>query len=116
MITFLLLSGDVHQNPSPKNVKTYNFSVCYWNINSISVHNFAKLSSLASYNSIYKYDLICLSETFLDSSFLPGDERLNLNGYNLIRNDHAGDVKRGGVCVYIKNSLATRICNASRLT
>ena len=57
-----------------------------------------------------------MSETFFDSSFLPGDERLRLNGYNLIRNDHPGDVKRGGVCVYIKDSLATRICNVSRLT
>ena len=79
MIIILLLSGDVHKDPGPTNDRTYSFSVCFWNLNSISVNNFAKLSLLASYNSIYSYDLICLSETYLDSSFLPGDERLNLN-------------------------------------
>ena len=51
----------------------------------------------------------------MDSSFLPGDERLNLNGYTLTRKDHPDDVKRGGVCVYMKNSLATRVSNVSRL-
>ena len=71
----LLLSGDVHPNPGPKRDKDYNFSVCCWNIGSISAHNFSKLSLLSSYNSIYNYDLICLSETFLDSSFLPDDPR-----------------------------------------
>ena len=111
----LLLSGNVHPNPGPKRDKDYNFSVCCWNIGSISAHNFSKLSLLSSYNRIYNYDLICLSETFLDSSFLPDDSRLNLDGYNLIRADHPNDVKRGGVCVYVKNSLAARVSNLSNL-
>ena len=114
-IILLLLSGDVHPNPGPKRDKDYNFSLCCWNIGSISAHNFSKLSLLSSYNSIYNYDLICLSETFLDSSFLPDDPRLSLDGYNLIRADHPNDVKRGGVCVYVKNSLATRVSNLSNL-
>ena len=40
---------------------------------------------------------------FLDSSFLPDDKRLNLDGYNLFRADHPNNVKRGGKCVYVKN-------------
>ena len=100
-LILLLLSGDVHPNPGPKRDKDYNFSVCSWNIGSVSAHNFSKLSLLSSYNSIYHYDLICLSETFLDSSFLPDDPRLNLDGYNLILADIPNDIKRGGVCVYV---------------
>ena len=49
------------------------------------------------------------------SSISSNDERLSLEGYDMIRVDHPNNVKRGGVCVYIKNSLATRICNISNL-
>ena len=115
VMMLLLLSGNVHPNPGPKRDKDYNFSVCCWNIGSISAHNFSKLSLHFSYDSIYNYDLICLSETFLDSSFLPDDSRLSMSDYNLIRADHPNDVKRGGVCVYVKNSLATRVYNISNL-
>ena len=113
----LLLGGNVHPNPGPtrKKDKDYNFSLCSWNVNSISVNNFSKLSLLSSYNSIYRYDLICLSETFLDSSFSTDDDRLSLDGYDLIRADHPQDIKRGGVCVYIKNSLGAKICGLSKL-
>ena len=111
----LLLRGNIHPNPGPKRDKDCNFSVCSWNIGSVSFHNFIKLSLLSSYNSIYKYYLICFSETFLDSSFLPDDPRLYLDGYNLIRDAHPNDLKRGGVCVCVKNSLATRVCNISNL-
>ena len=38
-----------------------------------------------------------------------------MDGYNLIRADHPNDVKRGGVCVYVKNSLAIRVCNINNL-
>ena len=80
MLALLLLHGDVHPNPGPKKDEDYNLSICHWNVGSLGVHNFSKLSLLLSYNSIYKYDLICLSGTLLDSSFLPSDERLILDG------------------------------------
>ena len=113
----LLLGGNVHPNPGPtrKKDKDYNFSLCSWNVNSISVNNFSKLSLLSSYNSIYRYDLICLSETFLDSSFSTDNDRLSLDGYDLIRADHPQDIKRNGVCVYMKNSLGAKICGLSKL-
>ena len=116
LLLLLLLSGDVHPNPGQRKDKYYNFSLCYWNVGSLQAHNFSKLTLLASYNSIYKYDMICLSETFLDSSFIPNDERLSLDGYEIVRSDHPNDVKRGGVCVYVKSSLAANVCNFNKLT
>ena len=118
ILLLLILGGDIHLNPGPwsKRCNEHNFSVCFWNLNSIPVNNFFKISLLSAYNCIYKYDLICLSETFLNSSFSPNDGRLNLEGYDMVRADHPNDVKRGGVCVYIKNSLATKICKISNLT
>ena len=114
-ILILLILDGIHPNPGPQKCKDHNFSVFFWNLNSLPVNNFFKLSLLSTYNCIYQYDLICLSETFLDSSISSNDERLSLEGYDMIRVDHPNNVKRGGVCVYIKNSLATRICNISNL-
>ena len=39
-----------------------------------------------------------------------------IEGYNLIRSHHPGNVKRGGVCIYYKESLAVRIVNIASLT
>ena len=60
-------------------------------------HN--KLSLLTAYNSALNYDLICLTETYLDSTV----------GYNLLRADHPDNVKRGGVCLYYRENLTLRL-------
>ena len=67
-----------------KNNASYNFSFCHWNLNSIAGHNFLKLSLLEAYNVQHKFDMICLSETFLDSSISTNDQKLNMKGYKLI--------------------------------
>ena len=41
--SFLLLSGDVELNPGPKFNSINDFSICHWNLNSISAHNYAKV-------------------------------------------------------------------------
>ena len=65
-----LTHGDIEVNPGPKkNCSTY-FSFYHWNLNSMSAHNYVKLSSLQAYNSVYKHDVICLLETYLDNSAL----------------------------------------------
>mgnify|MGYP001802894272 FL=1 len=99
--SLLLLSGDIEKNPGPKS--NTNLKVCHWNLNSLQSHNFAKVSSLKTYNALYKYDIICLSETFLDSSISSNDPSLLLDGYTLIRADHPMNVKKGGVCIYFKD-------------
>ena len=50
-----------------------------------------------AYNSIYKHDFICLSETYLDSSTPLNDNSLQIKGYNLDRADHPSDIKSGSL-------------------
>ena len=103
--TLILKAGDIDLNcgPPQKNFHLY-FSCCNWNVNSLATDdNYSKVLVLKPYNSIYKYDFISFSETFLDSSFESDDKDLMSNGYNLIRSNHPS--KRGDVCIYCKESL-----------
>ena len=97
--TLLLLHGDIKTNPAP-NKKFKPFTCCHWNVNSLTAHNMVKLSSIIAYNTIHKYDFICISGTFLDSSVPTDDRELSINDYNLIRADHPSNNKRGGACIY----------------
>ena len=74
-----------------------------------------KLSSIAAYNSIRKYDFICISETYLDSSVQPDDRDISINGYNLIRAEHPSNNKRGGVYMYYRKSLAVQLVKTNYL-
>ena len=56
---------------------------------------------------MYKHDFICLSETYLHSS--TPDSLLEIDGYVLVRADHPNNIKRGGVCIYYKESLPVRV-------
>ena len=49
------------------------------------------------------FDLVCLSETFLDSTILNEDVNIQMKGYSFLRADHPNDIKRGGVCIYFKD-------------
>ena len=110
------LSGDIEINPGPKlNALNRCFSICHWNLNSISAHMFTKVSLLSAYSSVHKFDIICLSETYLNSETPSDDENLEIAGYNLVREDHPSNSKRGGVCVYYKSSLPFRVINVKYL-
>ena len=109
----LLLHGDVEANPGP-NKKYKPFTCCHWNENSLTAHNMVKLSSTATYNTILKYDFISISETCLDSSRRTHDRVILINGYNLIRADHHN--KRGGVCIYYRESLAVQLVETNYLS
>ena len=97
----VMLSGDVETNPGPE---TLDF--CCWNLNSISAYDFLRVSLIEAYNSIYNYDLIGIVETHLDSNV--EEERLALNGYSFIKDNHPQNVRRGGVGLYIRDSLASK--------
>ena len=43
---FISLSGDAQLNPGAKNRSDINFSIRYWNLNSIATHNYARVSLL----------------------------------------------------------------------
>ena len=75
-------------------------SCCQRNVNSLTTHNVVKLSSIADHNTIHKYDFICVSETYLDSSVRTDDRDILINGYNIIGADHPSNDKRVGLCIY----------------
>ena len=97
----LLLSGDIEINPGPE---TLDF--CTWNLNSITAYDFLRVSLMEAYNSVYNYDLIGIVETHLDSTV--DEEKLALNGYTFTKNNHPQNVKRGGVGLYIKDTLPSK--------
>ena len=70
---------------------------------------------LKAYIAIHKFDIICLSETYLDSSTTSDDDNLAISGYNLIRSDHPSNNKRYGVCIYYKNFLHLRVLSIQYL-
>ena len=109
----LLLHGDIKTNSDP-NKKCKSFTCCHWNVNSLAAHNMLKLSSIAAYSSIHKYDFICVSETYLDSSVQSVDKGISINGHNLICDDHPSNNKRG-VCIYYLESLAVQLAKINCL-
>ena len=66
-IHLLIICGDVEQNPGPKNKKY--LSLCNWNLNS--------LKALKAFNATKKFDFICLSESYLDSTISSEDSSLS---------------------------------------
>ena len=83
--------------------------MCHWNLNSTSAHNYTKLFLPKAYIAIHKFDIICLSETYLDSSTTSDDDNLVISGYNLIRSNHPPNNKGGDICIYCKNFLPLRV-------
>ena len=61
---------------------------------------FQNCLSKEAYNVVHKFDMIYLSETFLDSSHLTNDERLNMKGYKLVKADNPSESKKGTVGIY----------------
>ena len=58
-----------------KNCKEY-FSIYHWNLNSISAHDYSKSFLLKAYIILHKFDIICSSETYLDSTTPNDDDKL----------------------------------------
>ena len=92
-----MLRGDIELNPGPRPNSGQRLSICHWNLNSIAAHNFFKISLLRAYNAIHNYDVICLSETYLNHDTLSDSENLRIPGYELIRVDHSSNPKQGGI-------------------
>ena len=55
--------------------------ICYWNLNSILFHNFAKLLLLCGYISGNNFDVLSCSETYLNSNVSSDGNNLKLKGY-----------------------------------
>ena len=94
----LLLGGDVELNPGPKT----EFYQGFFNLSYIVI------ICLKAYIAIHRFDIICISETYLDSSTSLDDNNLEIFGYTLIQSDHPSKNKRGGICIYYKHFLHLR--------
>ena len=100
--SLLFRCGDNEKKPGP----TYSSLIfCHWNLNGLTAHDSIKISLLQAYVTQHNYDIICLSETFLNSSIDSSDRRILIDGYNLTRSDHPSDSKTGRVCIYYKGHI-----------
>ena len=103
----LFMSGGIELNTRPDQTNSScKFSVCHWNLNSLTSHNFEKVGLLEAYSKINKFGIICVSESYLDSTFSSDSEDINIKGYKLVRANHPINTKRVGVCSYF-----TQQCN-----
>ena len=99
----LVNSGDIGANPGPRKSSPIKF--CHWNLNGLAAHDFIKAPLIEAFISTHDFDILCLSETFLDSTIDLNDENINIDGYSILRADHPSNNKRRGVCIYFKQSL-----------
>ena len=81
LLNLLLCCGDIEKNPGPKNS---SLKFCHWNLNGLTAHDSIKISLLQAYIIQNNYGMICLSQTFLNSSIQTKDDRISIDGYNLI--------------------------------
>ena len=98
LCSLLLLHEDIESNPGPRNSKNHLPSFRHWNLN-ILIY------------AIYKYNFLCLSETYLDASIPSDHVSLDLERYKLVCTDHPNNIKQGGVCIYYKESLPVKVIN-----
>ena len=82
--------------------------IAYLRIISLKFH-------LKTYNVTHKLDVICLSETYLDSSISNDDDNLEIPGYDLFRADHPSSTKRSDVSIYYRSSLPLKILDIQYL-
>ena len=85
---FLFICGDVEINPGD------TFDFCLWNCNSISAHDFNRVSLLETYDSIHKLKIIALTETALTPHV--DNSNIEIPGFSIIRNDLPTGHTHGG--------------------
>ena len=60
---------------------------------------------IQTYITNHNFGIVCLSETFPNSSIQNNDHKLKIDGYNLTRSDYPSDAKKGAVCIYYKEHI-----------
>ena len=105
----LILSGSVERNPGPPRAsKNMNGRIrfAHWNINSLLARNGDKIRQIEALQSVEKFDVFGLSETWLNDSVPTND--VSIEGFSKpFRSDcpEANDHPRGGVCLYFMNHI-----------
>ena len=102
VLLLLIISGSVHPNPGPDK----DLTICHVNMRSLQPHDRScKLDELYSKLCLEKeYDVICVSETWLDDSIPDSD--VVLTDYQIFRKDR--NRHGGGVAIYVHDALAVQ--------
>ena len=66
--------------------------------------------------SVHDFDIICLSETYLNYEISTDDKNVEIPSYYLLRPEHPSNNKRGGVCIFYRTNLPLRVLNISYLS
>ena len=109
-------SGDIEKYRFPLKDFSQTFSIGHWNLNSLAAHNLRKVALLKAYLSVQRFDIFCISETYLNSSITEDDDNLQTPGYDLIRPDHPSNSKRGGIAIRYKNFLPLKLIDVNYLS
>ena len=88
------MSIDIKKNPRPSPTSSQNFLICDWNSQK-TAHSYVKISLLKAYVSVYKFKIICLSETYLDPSVPLRNVSLEIQGYEFDQSNHLSQHERG---------------------
>ena len=78
------LSGVIEKKPGPLKDFSQTFCIVHWNLNSSAAHKFTKVALLKAYLSVKRFDIFCISETYVSSSITEDDDSLQIPGYDLI--------------------------------
>ena len=72
----IIMNCDVKVNIGAKynSCQNQGFSICHWNLKSLIAHSFAKVPLSTACLPVNKFDIVCLSETFLNLEILTDDE------------------------------------------
>jgi exonuclease III len=111
MMSFLLLvvSGSIHPNPGP----FVDLSICHIIARSLYTFdndlksNRTKLDEIESVLCLqYRYDIICISETWLKSNI--SCEDIKINKYTVYRKDRSDNSSYRGVAIYVVDHLLSQ--------
>ena len=64
---------------------------------------------------MHKFDVICISELYLNSGTSTNDDNLNIPGYNTSHADHPSGNWCGVACIYYKEPLPIKMLNINYL-
>ena len=104
------ISGDIELNPVPEPSSFKYFSICHWNLSSITSNDVLKVKLLTACNVMHKFG-ICISESYLNPDTSSSDDNLNIPGYNMSLAHHPSGNWRRGVCICYKESLPNKMLN-----
>ena len=97
---FLSQCGNIKKNPGHK-CSSLRFCPC--NLNGLTAHDYIEITLIQGCITDQNFDIVCLPETFLNSSIQNDDRKLKIDDYNLIRFDHPCDSKMVEFVFNIKN-------------